>query len=90
MRLTASFNVDHLAVLFLIPVEPNVRNEDIPVVRYKVFDDPVRGFYNIHVPPVYPAMLRLQSSSKEIVSCPAQCLSPGSLRLKAVSILDVL
>jgi hypothetical protein len=90
VRLTASFNVEHLAVLFLVPVEPDVGNEDIPVMRYKVFDDPVRCFHNVHVPPVDPAMLRLQSSSKEIVACPAQSFAPRSLCLKAVSILDVL
>jgi hypothetical protein len=64
MRLTASFNVDHLAVLFLVPVEPHVGNEDIPVMCYKVFDDPVRCFYNVNVPPVDPAMLRLQCGRK--------------------------
>jgi hypothetical protein len=64
LRLTASFDVDHVAILFLVPVEPDIRNKYVPVMRDKVLDDALRGFHNVHVPPVHPAMLRLQCSRK--------------------------
>lgn len=42
-----------------ISVEPDIWNEDVAVMRYKVFDDGVWAFLNVNVAPVDPTVLRL-------------------------------
>ena len=75
---TAPFDIDHLAVLLLVAVEPDIcvllalapqdgiathtRDKDIPVMCHEVLDDLGRTIDNVHIPPVNPAVLWFQRS----------------------------
>src|SRR6266480_5199074 len=89
-RLTSAFNVPLFAILILVPMEPNIRYQDISIMRNKIFNHLGRTVLYIHVPPVNPRVLRFQCNRKKIIPCSSQCLPSRSLCRKAVSVFYVL
>lgn len=65
------------------------RNQDVTIMRDKVFDDLLGAVHDIDVPPVNPGVLGFQCRGEEIVSGLSHRLPSRSLRGKAVSGLDV-
>lgn len=74
----------------LVTMEPNVWHKNVPIVLHKVLNDAWRILLDIDIAPVNPAVLWLERSVQEVVSGPTHGLSPGTLSLEAVALLNVL
>lgn len=88
--LTSALDVSLLAILFLVPVEPDVGHQNVAIVRNKVFDNLRRAVLDIDISPVHPRVLWLECGRKKVVSSLAHHLSSRPLGLEAVSVLDIL
>lgn len=66
------------------------RNYDILVMAHEVLQDGKRCRLHVHISPVYPGMIRPQSSTKKPVTRLGHQLSSARLRSKPVTALHIL
>ena len=71
-------------------MEPDIRHQNIPVVRNEIFNDLARTILDIDIPPIDPRMLQLQSRREQVVPRAAHSFPSRSLRFEAMPILDTL
>lgn len=68
--------------------EEPTRNNDVTIVSDQVLENLVRAVLNVHIAPVNPAVLGLQSSTQQEVPGLAHSLSARTLCLETMSFLD--